>query len=116
MTRKEILNTAEKYVCEDRNESYSEPEDSFSNIANYWNDHLFGKYGFEGIMPEDVGIMMALLKIARMASRTKDDNFIDAAGYIACAGEIATQDQKDAKSEIEKFWYDVKERCGREQI
>ena len=33
--------------------------------------------------------MMALLKVARIATGNKEDNFIDLAGYAACAGEIA---------------------------
>jgi hypothetical protein len=34
--------------------------------------------------------MMALLKIGRIASgQAKADNYIDLAGYAACAGEIA---------------------------
>jgi hypothetical protein len=34
--------------------------------------------------------MMALLKIARIATGTfKGDSYVDACGYIACAGEIA---------------------------
>ena len=34
--------------------------------------------------------MMALLKIARISSGTdKEDSFIDACGYMACAGECA---------------------------
>jgi hypothetical protein len=35
-------------------------------------------------------MMMALLKIARIASgQTKEDNYVDLCGYAACAGEIA---------------------------
>lgn len=40
-------------------------------------------------MPEDVAAMMALLKIARIADgNSKDDNWIDGCGYLACGGEI----------------------------
>ncbi len=40
----------------------------------------------------DVSMMMALLKIARIAgSQTADDSFIDIAGYAACGGEIAAR-------------------------
>ena len=41
------------------------------------------------ITPEDVAVMMALLKIARIASgQAKLDNWIDGCGYLACGGEI----------------------------
>ena len=39
---------------------------------------------------EDVAIMMILLKIARIQTGTfKPDNYIDIAGYAACAAEVA---------------------------
>ena len=33
-------------------------------------------------------MMMALLKVARAAAGIKADNYVDLAGYAACAGEI----------------------------
>ena len=42
-----------------------------------------------GISPVDVAAMLALLKIARIASgHGKSDNWVDLAGYAACGGEI----------------------------
>ena len=39
--------------------------------------------------PHDVAAMLALLKIARIASgHAKADNWVDLAGYAACGGEI----------------------------
>ena len=88
MNRKEILETAAKYTTVDREQQYGSPEDNFRIIANLWNVYL----GDDGnLTPEDVAIMMALLKIGRIASgQIKEDNYIDLAGYAACAGEIAT--------------------------
>ena len=41
------------------------------------------------ITPTEVAAMMALLKIARVASgHSKADNWIDLAGYAACGGEL----------------------------
>ena len=89
MDRGETLDEARKCVCEDRNKTYKEPEDNFRNIADYWNIFLDSKLGFnESITAVDVGVMMALLKIARMAGEPNDDNFVDGIGYLACACEI----------------------------
>lgn len=42
------------------------------------------------IGPEDVAMLMALLKIARICTGTGTaDSFVDLAGYAACGGEIA---------------------------
>lgn len=57
----------------------------FALIANLWSVYLE-----HDVSAHDVGIMMALLKIARIKDgRFKADSYIDAAGYIACAAEIA---------------------------
>lgn len=85
MTRKEILEKAMSYVTVDREAQYGSPEDNFKRIADHWSLYL----GVP-VSPEDVAMMMCLLKIARIESgQTKDDNFIDLAGYAACAGEVA---------------------------
>lgn len=41
------------------------------------------------INPEDVAVMMALLKIARIdTGHGKADNWVDGCGYLACGGEV----------------------------
>lgn len=37
MTREEVLNTAKKYVCGDRENEYGSPEDNFRDIAEFWS-------------------------------------------------------------------------------
>ena len=90
MTREEILTAAKKCVCGDREQDYGSPERNFLTIANLWEDYLAAKgHGAVGIAPPDVAAMLALLKIARIASsHAKDDNWIDLAGYAACGGEL----------------------------
>ncbi len=82
--RKTILETAKRYVCNDRNNQYGAPEDSFKAIADLWAGYL----GTE-ISAKDVAAMMVLFKMARVRTGAgKADNWIDAAGYCACGGEI----------------------------
>ncbi len=84
MTREEVLNTAKKYVCGDRENEYGSPEDNFRDIAEFWSI-------FKGVTftPTDVAMMMALLKIARIKSGTAtEDSFVDLAGYAACGAEV----------------------------
>lgn len=86
MNRKEILDTAIKTVCEERQDSYGKPENNFAIIADLWSGYLGGVV----LKAEDVAIMMILLKIARIRTgRFKPDNYIDIAGYAACAAEVA---------------------------
>lgn len=84
-TRKTILEAAEKCVCHDRQDTHGKPEGSFGAIAELWTAYKGVEFD-----PVDVAQMMILLKIARAKGNPKHaDNWIDMAGYAACAGEIA---------------------------
>jgi hypothetical protein len=87
MTREEILATAKECVCGDREQDYGSPESNFARIAEFW-----ATYTGYPIEAKDVAAMLALLKIARIASgHAKSDNWVDLAGYAACGGEIETE-------------------------
>ena len=88
MTRAEILAKAEECVTGGRQQDYGSPESNFVVIASLWNSYLQGRR-VRFVAPKDVAAMLALLKIARIASgNAKDDNWVDLAGYAACGGEI----------------------------
>ena len=81
--RTTILQEAESLVSGDREEEHG---DFYSNAyltAKLW-------YGYTGwdIQPEQVPVMLALLKIARSNNSNNMDNFRDAAGYLALAAEL----------------------------
>ena len=86
MTREDLLKTALQRVTA-KPQEYGAPENSFSLIADLWNDYLSTKNGAE-LMPADVANMMILLKVARNAQGGKDDTWIDIAGYAACGAEV----------------------------
>ena len=87
MKRAEILDAARACVMGDREQDYGTPEQNFSKIAQLWS-----AYKGCAFTPKDVAILLALLKIARIASgHAKDDNWVDLAGYAACGGEIEAQ-------------------------
>lgn len=94
--RKTILENAIECVCKSRENEYGTPENNFELIGLFWGLYLKDKYpdklsqfARNGISAEDVAIMMALLKIARITKGNfKEDSYIDCCGYIACAGEL----------------------------
>ena len=93
MKRAEILQTACDCVCGNREQDYGKPENNFSKIAALWNEYLLARDKNYPLNGKDVALMMALLKIARIATgRDKMDSFVDACGYIACAGECSEQE------------------------
>lgn len=90
--REHCLDEAKRIVCTDRNEQYGEPENNFDVIADYWAAYLNSKYKV-GVLFDfgDVVYMMVLFKMGRIttAKAYKEDNYIDMAGYAACAMECA---------------------------
>ena len=100
MTREEILMTAAKIVNGQREDDYGSPEDCFATTAELWTayirDRCVPSDTIVMILPEDVAVMMVLLKIARLVhGNGTADTWIDIAGYAACGGEIATNDEGD---------------------
>ena len=98
MKRSEILEAARRCVCGEREQDYGTPENNFETIGLLWGVYLraahpeFAKVmPINGITAKDAGTMLALLKVARIATGSSPDSFIDLAGYAACAGEIVTE-------------------------
>lgn len=102
-TKTDILNEALKTVA-DRGASYGTVEENFNRIARLWNSHLVNAgilddpraisdpAGHNGITADDVAMMMALLKIARLElDPMHHDSWVDVAGYAACGGELAAK-------------------------
>lgn len=95
--RERCLNEAKRIVCTDRNEQYGEPENNFDVISEYWAAYLNSKYKVGVPLDSgDVAHMMVLFKMGRIttAKAYKEDNYIDLAGYAACAMECATNKAK----------------------
>lgn len=87
-SRAKVLDTAKDYVTKDRAADHGDMEDNFRTIASYWNTHL----GIDFIEPQDVAVMMTMLKLARIRQNENHlDNWIDACGYMACGGEIVSK-------------------------
>lgn len=95
MNRAEILEAARVCVCGEREQDYGKPEDNFSTIGLLWGVYLRAAHpelakvmGVNRIDAKDVAAMMALLKVARIATGSSPDSFVDLAGYAAYAASI----------------------------
>lgn len=90
MNRANTLEKAKEIVCGHRENEYGSPEDNFKTIADFWSVYK----GIE-FTANDVAMMMALLKIARIRTGTAtDDSYVDLAGYAACGSEINSKTDK----------------------
>lgn len=76
-----------------RGDDYGTPEENFQRIANAWSDWL----GIT-IDSKDVGVMLIMLKLARLRNRPDHyDSFIDIAGYAVATIEAANLEPKPEK-------------------
>lgn len=86
-----ILEEAEKLVGGDRQQDYGDTRKSFTRIARLWSSYK----GIE-FTPQDVGLMMILLKVSRGAEGAKRDTIVDIAGYARCI-EMLGEKRDDEK-------------------
>lgn len=95
-TRTAVLNEAAKIISADRAVTHGDAEKSFEAMADYWTTYLQKENVIEPgvrIWPRQVGMMMILFKLARTHNNPKHrDNYVDMAGYVGCAAEIALKD------------------------
>ena len=83
--RAAILDSARLAVTVDRAATHGEAERGFARIGALWSA-LLGVT----VTPDKVALLLATLKVARAwGNPDHADNFIDLAGYAACAGAEA---------------------------
>lgn len=86
-----IASRAAELVGGDRDRQHGQKSDNFMRIATMWSAYLsIRKDQSAPLSAVDVGHMMAAMKLARTQSGALNiDDYVDGAGYLACAGEIA---------------------------
>lgn len=96
-----ILTKAAEIVEGSRQQTHGQKERSFETIASLWNGYLRrrGITTCRMIEGADVAIMMAFLKVARATEGdpTEVDHYLDAAAYLALAGELATGSDDESR-------------------
>lgn len=91
--------TAHGLVLGDRNADYGNPHADFAGVALIWSGLLNAKLK-DRITPVEVGLMMTALKLRRHAHRPKDDNLVDAHGYLACVEWIERAERPQPQAEL----------------
>ena len=93
----QILLQAAEAVNGPRDRTHGDKVQNHQNIADHWNAYLAGRLD-RPLSARDVALMMAELKIARTKLGEHNlDDYIDGAGYMGCAGEIAEKEQSVVK-------------------
>lgn len=84
-----VLTDAEKIIYGDREKTYGHPSKNLNAIAVMWSAYLHSRgllssSAPDTMQPEDVAIMMVLLKAARLGNNpTHRDSLVDICGYAA---------------------------------
>lgn len=87
MNRDQILDTAGSLINGDRARDYGDAAENFQRIADLWCPIL----GVD-VTATDVALCLTQLKVARLiTSPGHQDSWVDAAGYVALGGEIASR-------------------------
>ena len=94
MERGAILDKAKAIINGERQQQYGQPENSFPLIAAFWDIYLkhrdFYAEASYHVTAKDVALLMAIYKLAReMNGAGKEDNLIDACGYLALAADMS---------------------------
>ena len=82
--RTDILETAAALINGDRERDYGTPAENFGRISAGWSVILD-----QDVSAEQVALCMAWLKIARLVNGPHEDSYVDAAAYMALAGELS---------------------------
>ena len=84
-------------ITKDRQIQHGDAKENLDIIAGYWNEYLRSKYDVPPVLNgKNVSIMMTLLKIGRISTPSashNEDNYVDAVGYLAIAGEEADREE-----------------------
>lgn len=120
-----ILQEAEKAVYGDREADYGSVLENFTTVAKLWS--VVAKVE---LTPEQVGLMMVQLKVARQMNKPKRDNLVDGAGYFATLEKMEEErklilpemkgiSDAEVAPEICYLWHDVlnnKDTCLSVQV
>lgn len=78
-----VLAEADNIIHGERQGSYGSPRDTFERVASRWSQTL----GIR-VEPWQCALMMADLKLARLANGFHHDSVVDGIGYLAIAEEL----------------------------
>lgn len=78
-----------------RSDRHGPPSITFAQVADVWNAHLGKDFlGEKRLTAVHVALLLATFKLVRAGVNPKHvDNWVDAAGYSSCGGEVAALEE-----------------------
>ena len=100
MKTEDALKQARDLIMGPRAKTYGDKIVNHANIAKLWTAYLDKE-----ITAHDAAVMMALLKVARTKfGQPTEDTYVDAAAYMAIAGECKHEGKTENWVEGHKKW------------
>ena len=100
MKTEDALKQARDLIMGPRAKTYGDKIVNHANIAKLWTAYLDKE-----ITAHDAAVMMALLKVARTKfGQPTEDTYVDAAAYMAIAGECKHEGETENWVEGHKKW------------
>ncbi len=96
---KDLANQALDLVYGERNKTYGHPYDDYTRTAALWSALI----GHE-ITASTAALMMVLVKLSREMNAPKDDNIVDAHGYLLVYGRIRERNTPEVKAVFDNCW------------
>ena len=90
--RVSVLLKAEEIINGERRSAYGDAKLSFGKVAKIWSVILNTE-----VTASQVALCMTGLKIVRECANHKEDNLIDAAGYLGLADQVYTEQTSHAR-------------------
>ena len=95
------VDKAKELVNGERQGDYGHPFDDFSKTAKMWEAL---KPGVE-FTPEDVALFMVCVKLSREVNQPKEDNIVDAHGYLLTYEMVKRRREEMMRSDtVGDFW------------
>lgn len=84
MENKSVLDEAKEIIYGDREKTYGHPSKNLEVIARMWSAYLKATGVTCTLVPQDIAVMMVLLKAARLGNDPSHrDSIVDICGYAA---------------------------------
>lgn len=92
-----VLRRAEDLITGPRRADYGPALDGFGQVGRVWGALL----NLPGpVPPETVGLMMVGLKLCRETEKHKEDNLVDAAGYVGTVDQVHRERERERRGGI----------------
>lgn len=88
--KESVLEEAQRLIFGDRRQDYGHPLDDYTRTAGMVNA-AFSDVLLRPFLPEEIMMIMIMVKLSRYREVPKRDSLVDGAGYFGCMAEAVEE-------------------------